>query len=138
MYWLTDKIISKSSEQYELIKKIIGRYENAPLGAEVLYNVRNSSNIQINKDQIVELENIFKETATIALNKKIFFDYHLESNIFFELKRISVEFTSEFLASILSEDGIIRLCEIIGETGRDSTNGLMLFLTNIILGKYLM
>ncbi|EDR0110311.1 AAA family ATPase [Escherichia coli] len=123
MYWLTDKIISKSSEQYELIKKIIGRYENAPLGAEVLYNVRNSSNIQINKDQIVELENIFKETATIALNKKIFFDYHLESNIFFELKRISVEFTSEFLASILSEDGIIRLCEIIGETGRDSTNG---------------
>ncbi|ENZ3332821.1 hypothetical protein ACGGY8_001707 [Salmonella enterica] len=50
-------------------------------------------------------------------------DYHLESHIFFELRRTSVEFTSEFIAYVLSEYGLIRLCEIIGETGSDSTNG---------------
>ena len=129
MNWLTNKIISESDDKYNLIKGIVGRNENAPLGADVLYKARDQiQNERINKswvsiEELAELEGIFQQMAAKVLNDKMYLDCHLESHIFFELKRTSAKFTSEFIASILSEDGLIRLCEIIGETGSDSTNG---------------
>lgn len=129
MNWLTNKIISESDDKYGLIKSIVSRHENAPLGADVLYKVRDQiQNERNNKswigvEELTELEGIFQQMAIEVLNDKIYFDCHLESHIFFELKRISVQFTSRFIASVLSGCGLIRVCEIIGETGSDSTNG---------------
>ncbi|HBQ4390191.1 TPA: AAA family ATPase, partial [Escherichia coli] len=57
--------------------------------------------------------------------------------IFFELKRVSSQFTSEFIASVLSSDGLIRMCEIIGETGSDSTNGPFFKFDEIYFGEIL-
>lgn len=129
MNWLTNKIISESNDKYRLIKDIVSRQKNAPLGADVLYKVRDQIQNERNKqswvdaEELAELERIFQQMATEVLSEKIYLDYHLESHIFFELRRTSVEFTSEFIAYVLSEYGLIRLCEIIGETGSDSTNG---------------
>ncbi|EKS6154190.1 AAA family ATPase [Salmonella enterica] len=129
MNWLTNKIISESNDKYRLIKDIVSRQKNAPLGADVLYKVRDqiqnerSKQSWIDAEELAELERIFQQMATEVLSEKIYLDYHLESHIFFELRRTSVEFTSEFIAYVLSEYGLIRLCEIIGETGSDSTNG---------------
>lgn len=129
MNWLTNKIISESNDKYRLIKDIVSRQKNAPLGADVLYKVRDQIQNERNKqswvdaEELAELERIFQQMATEVLSEKKYLDYHLESHIFFELRRTSVEFTSEFIAYILSEYGLIRLCEIIGETGSDSTNG---------------
>lgn len=129
MNWLTNKIISESNDKYRLIKDIVSRQKNAPLGADVLYKVRDQIQNERNKqswvdaEELAELERIFQQMATEVLSEKKYLDYHLESHIFFELRRTSVEFTSEFIAYVLSEYGLIRLCEIIGETGSDSTNG---------------
>lgn len=129
MNWLTNKIISENNDKYRLIKDIVSRQKNAPLGADVLYKVRDQIQNERNKQswidakELAELECIFQQMATEVLSEKKYLDYHLESHIFFELRRTSVEFTSEFIAYVLSEYGLIRLCEIIGETGSDSTNG---------------
>lgn len=129
MNWLTNKIISENNNKYRLIKDIVSRQKNAPLGADVLYKVRDQIQNERNKqswidaEELAELECIFQQMATEVLSEKKYLDYHLESHIFFELRRTSVEFTSEFIAYVLSEYGLIRLCEIIGETGSDSTNG---------------
>ena len=129
MNWLTNKIISENNDKYRLIKDIVSRQKNAPLGADVLYKVRDQIQNERNKqswidaEELAELECIFQQMATEVLSEKKYLDYHLESHIFFELRRTSVEFTSEFIAYVLSEYGLIRLCEIIGETGSDSTNG---------------
>lgn len=129
MNWLTNKIISESNDKYRLIKGIVSRQNNAPLGADVLYKVRDQIQNERNKqswvdsEELAELERIFQQMATEVLSEKKYLDCHLESHIFFELRRTSVEFTSEFIAYVLSEYGLIRLCEIIGETGSDSTNG---------------
>lgn len=49
---------------------------------------------------------------------------HLESHIFYELKRSSKEKTSEYIEQVLSgDDGVVRVIEIIGNSGNDSTNG---------------
>ncbi|HAS1236377.1 KAP family P-loop NTPase fold protein [Enterobacter cloacae] len=129
MNWLTNKIISENNDKYRLIKDIVSRQKNAPLGADVLYKVRDQIQNERNKqswvdaEELAELERIFQQMATEVLSEKKYLDCHLESHIFFELRRTSVEFTSEFIAYVLSEYGLIRLCEIIGETGSDSTNG---------------
>ncbi|MGQ4694804.1 P-loop NTPase fold protein [Enterobacter asburiae] len=129
MNWLTNKIISENNDKYRLIKDIVSRQKNAPLGADVLYKVRDQIQNERNKqswidaEELAELECIFQQMATEVLSEKKYLDYHLESHIFFELRRTSVECTSEFIAYVLSEYGLIRLCEIIGETGSDSTNG---------------
>lgn len=86
---------------------------------------------------MAELEGIFQQVAIKVLSDKIYFDYHLESHIFFELKRVSSQFTSEFIASVLSSDGLIRMCEIIGETGSDSTNGPYFKFDEIYFGEIL-
>lgn len=129
MNWLTNKIISKSDDKYELIKSIVGRHENAPLGADVLYKARDIIQNERHKkswisiEELAKLEGIFQTMVVKVLKDKKFFDYHLETHLFYELKRTSVQLASDFIASVLSSDGIIRICEIISETGGDSTNG---------------
>ncbi|HDW7097263.1 TPA: KAP family P-loop NTPase fold protein [Yersinia enterocolitica] len=129
MNWLTNKIISESDDKYGLIKSVVSRQENVPLGADVLYKVRDQIRNERNNvswlgiEELAEIEGIFQQIAIKALNDKTYFDYHLESHIFFELKRTSVQIASEFISSVLSKHGLIRVCEIIDETGSDSSNG---------------
>ncbi|HCU2287588.1 TPA: AAA family ATPase [Escherichia coli] len=143
MNWLTNKVISESDDKYGLIKGVVGRHENAPLGADVLCQARKqiqngwNDKIWVSIEELAELEGIFQQVAIKVLSDKIYFDYHLESHIFFELKRVSSQFTSEFIASVLSSDGLIRMCEIIGETGSDSTNGPYFKFDEIYFGEIL-
>jgi len=143
MNWLTNKVISESDDKYGLIKGVVGRHENAPLGADVLCQARKqiqngwNDKIWVSIEELAELEGIFQQVAIKVLSDKIYFDYHLESHIFFELKRVSSQFTSEFIASVLSSDGLIRMCEIIGETGSDSTNGPFFKFDEIYFGEIL-
>ncbi|EPS9680777.1 KAP family P-loop NTPase fold protein [Escherichia coli] len=143
MNWLTNKVISESDDKYGLIKGGVGRHENAPLGADVLCQARKqiqngwNDKIWVSIEELAELEGIFQQVAIKVLSDKIYFDYHLESHIFFELKRVSSQFTSEFIASVLSSDGLIRMCEIIGETGSDSTNGPYFKFDEIYFGEIL-
>ncbi|HCN5262947.1 TPA: AAA family ATPase, partial [Escherichia coli] len=143
MNWLTNKVISESDDKYGLIKGVVGRHENAPLGADVLCQARKqiqngwNDKIWVSIEELAELEGIFQQVAIKVLSDKIYFDYHLESHVFFELKRVSSQFTSEFIASVLSSDGLIRMCEIIGETGSDSTNGPFFKFDEIYFGEIL-
>ena len=130
MNWLTNKVISESGNKYTLIKCLVGREESAPLAADVLYKVRgqahgkNDGEQWITEQQLEELEGDYQEVAINALTEMVYINNHLESHVFYELKRSSKEKTYNFMSEILSKDnGAIRVAEIIGNSGCDSTNG---------------
>lgn len=130
MNWLTNKVISESGNKYTLIKYLVGREKSAPLAADVLYKIRdqvhgkNHDEKWITEQQLEELEGDYQEIAIKALTDRTYINNHLESHIFYELKRSSQEKTSGFISEILSNDnGVIRVAEIIGNSGSDSTNG---------------
>lgn len=130
MNWLTNKVISESANKYLLIKQLVGREESAPLAGDILHKVREQVSGDkhdepwASEDQLFELEKDFQLIAISALNKRTFINNHLESHIFYELTRASTEKTSEYMTQVLcSDDGAIRVAEIIGNTGTDSTNG---------------
>ena len=78
----------------------------------------------VNDEQLKELEEVFQEVAISAISKKLFVETHLESHIFYELKRSSKEKAANYISEILNEDnGVIRVAEIIANSGSDSTNG---------------
>jgi len=129
MIWLTNKVISESDDKYKLIESIIEREEIAPIAGDVitkardqLYNNRNSLS-WVSEEQLRVLEEVFQNTAITALTKKTFIDRHLESHIFYDLKRSSKEKASELILEVLNSEGVVRVAEIIGNTGSDSTNG---------------
>lgn len=76
MNWLTNKIISENNDKYRLIKDIVSRQKNAPLGADVLYKVRDQIQNERNKqswidaEELAELECIFQQMATEVLSEK--------------------------------------------------------------------
>jgi hypothetical protein len=129
--WLTNKVISESDDKYTLIKKLVGRQESTPLAADVLYKIRSQIHGErtydeswVSEEQLVELEVDYQKVAIKSLSDKTHIDNHLESHIFYELKRSSKDKTSEFMGTVLKGDnGIIRVAEIIGNSGSDSTNG---------------
>ncbi|HBN5894696.1 TPA: AAA family ATPase [Serratia marcescens] len=130
MNWLTNKIISESNNKNELIRRIIGREKNAPLAADVLYKVRSQlkgddyDKPWVSEEQLAGLEIIYQEMAVKAICGKTYIKNHLESHIFFELKRSSKERAAEFMDSVLRDkDGMVRVAEIISESGSDSSNG---------------
>lgn len=76
------------------------------------------------EQQLEELEGDYQQVAIKALTERLFINNHLESHIFYELKRSSKEKTSDFMSETLCNDnGAIRVAEIIGNSGSDSTNG---------------
>ncbi len=128
--WLTNKVISENNPRYNLIKRLVSREKSAPLGADVLYKVRDQIHGQnydepwVTEEQLTELEEVFQTISTSAISKKRFIKNHLESHIFYALKHSSAEKASKYISDILSEDkGVVRVAEIIGNTGSDSTNG---------------
>lgn len=130
MNWLTNKIISESDNKYKLVKYLVGREKSTPLAADILYKIRdqvcgkNHNEKWVTEEQLEELENDYQKVAIRALTEKAYINNHLESHIFFELKRSSKDKTSDFMSEILNDDnGTIRIAEIIGNTGSDSTNG---------------
>ncbi|MUJ23583.1 KAP family P-loop NTPase fold protein [Aliivibrio fischeri] len=131
MVWLTNKVISENDDKYTLIKKLIVRKDSAPLAADVLYKVRkqihgeqNYDQSWVSEEQLDELESNYQEIAIQSLLDKTHIANHLESHIFYELKRSSKDKTSEFMNIVLAgENGAIRVAEIIGNSGNDSVNG---------------
>ena len=130
MKWLTNKVISESDDKYTLIKNLVQREESAPLAADVLYKIRgqihgeNYDEPWISEEQLDEFEVDYQNMAIKSLSNKTHINNHLESRIFYELKRSSKDKTSEFMDTVLSsENGAIRVAEIIGNSGSDSTNG---------------
>ncbi|MEV3834458.1 KAP family P-loop NTPase fold protein [Aeromonas allosaccharophila] len=130
MNWLTNKIISESDQKYKLIKSLIEREESAPLAADVLYKIRSQilgdsyDEPWVSKDQLEELEVDYQKVAIKSLSNKTHIYNHLEPHIFYELKRSSKDKASEFINATLNcENGTIRVAEIIGNSGSDSTNG---------------
>ena len=130
MNWLTNKVISKSENQFELIKRLVSKQEVAPLAADILNTVRSQINGRrheepwVSAEQLLELEELFQEIALEALSKKMFVDNFLESHIFYALKRYSAENLSTFMRKTLQEEnGAVRVAEIIAYSGRDSDNG---------------
>lgn len=130
MNWLTNKVISENESRYELIKRLVSRETSAPLGADILHKVRYQHTEKshdepwISNDQVSELEIAFQEVAANALSQKLFVDNHLESHIFYELMRSSKEKSAMYISDILKEgNGVIRVAEVIGNSGSDSTNG---------------
>lgn len=142
MNWLTNKIISDNDEKYELIKELVSREENAPLAADLINKLRsqfddnNHEEDWVTKEQFEELEGVFQTVSLSALSKKLFLDNHLESHIFFEMKRSSKDKITKFISDILLEDnGVVRVAEIIGYTGTDSTNGPYVEIKDEIVSK---
>lgn len=129
MNWLTNKVISESKNKYELIKALVEREESAPLAGDILHKVRDQiygdkhDEPWISEEQLVELDESFQLIAISALSKKLFIDNHLESHIFYKLKRSSKEKASEYITQVLNNEGIVRVAQIIGNSGSDSTNG---------------
>ncbi|HFQ4956953.1 TPA: P-loop NTPase fold protein [Vibrio vulnificus] len=130
MNWLTNKVISESDDKYTLIKNLVGREESAPLAADVLYKIRGQIRREgydeqwVSEEQLNELEVDYQKMAIKSLSDRTHINNHLESHIFYELKRSSKDKTSEFMDAVMSgENGVIRVAEIIGNSGSDSTNG---------------
>jgi hypothetical protein len=131
MNWLTNKVISESDDKYTLIKKLVGRQESAPLAANVLNKIRRQIHGEesydepwVSEAQLDQLEIDYQKIAIKSLSDKTHIDNDLESHIFYELTRSSKDKTSEFMSTVLNGDnGIIRVAEIIGNSGSDSTNG---------------
>ncbi|ELY1987723.1 hypothetical protein SL034_002769 [Vibrio harveyi] len=130
MNWLTNKVITESNDKYTLIKKLVGREESAPLAADVLYKIRGQIRGEsydepwVSEQQLDKLEVDYQNMAIKSLSDRTHINNHLESHIFYELKRSSKDKTSEFMNAIMSgENGVIRVAEIIGNSGSDSTNG---------------
>lgn len=130
MNWLTNKVISESRNKYKLIKYLIGREQSTPIAADILYKIRGQVHGKSHDEQWVtiqqleELESDYQEVAIKALTERAHIKNHLESHIFYELKRSSKERTSDFMLKVLNnENGTIRVAEIIGNSGSDSTNG---------------
>lgn len=130
MNWLTNKLISESDDKYTLIKNLVAREESAPLAADVLYKVRGQIRGErydepwVSEEQLAELEVDYQEMAIKSLSNRTHINNHLESHIFYELKRSSKDKTSEFMEAVMnSENGVIRVAEIIGNSGSDSING---------------
>ncbi|EHU5130144.1 KAP family P-loop NTPase fold protein [Vibrio parahaemolyticus] len=130
MNWLTNKMISESDDKYTLIKNLVGREESAPLAADVLYKTRGQIRREsydepwVSEEQLNELEVDYQKMAIKSLSDRTHINNHLESHIFYELKRSSKDKTSEFMDAVMSgENGVIRVAEIIGNSGSDSTNG---------------
>lgn len=131
MNWLTNQMVSESESKYDLLKGLIQREQNAPLAGDLLDIVRDQihgekkydSEPWVSEDQLIEFEDAFRVAAIGALDKRIFFDNYLESLIFYDLKRSSTEITSSYLKRVLDNDGAVRVAEIIGRSGSDSTNG---------------
>lgn len=128
--WLTYKLISDSDNKYSLVKGLIYRKENCPLAGDILGKARDQIHGEseeapwISKNELVDLESEFQSIAVNAIINRDFYDTHLESHIFYELKRSSKEKASELLAHILNSDnGVIRVAEVIERSGRDSVNG---------------
>ncbi|MFQ1875495.1 P-loop NTPase fold protein [Aeromonas veronii] len=128
--WLTNKIISDYDDKYSLIKRLIERECSAPFGGDILYKIRGQYNGEyhetkwVKETELKELEDIFQYVAVRAISSKAFIKNHLESHIFFELKRSSKIKAAQYIVDTLnSEGGIIRVAEIIGNSGSDSTNG---------------
>ncbi|NOH53655.1 AAA family ATPase [Vibrio coralliilyticus] len=130
MNWLTNKVISESDDKFTLIKNLVGREESAPLAADVLYKVRGQIHREsydepwVSEEQLNELEVDYQKMAIKSLSDRRHISNHLESHIFYELKRSSKDKTSEFMDAVMNgENGVIRVAEIIGYSGSDSTNG---------------
>ncbi|WP_047516767.1 P-loop NTPase fold protein [Vibrio harveyi] len=130
MNWLTNKVISESNDKYTLIKNLVGREESAPLAADVLYKIRGQIRGEsydepwVSEQQLDKLEVDYQNMAIKSLSDRTHINNHLESHIFYELKRSSKDKTSEFMNAIMSgENGVIRVAEIIGNSGSNSTNG---------------
>ncbi len=130
MKWLTSKIISENKSKFELVKSIVEKKENAPLSADILYKVRDqikgndSDEPWVATEELQELEIIIQGVLIEALTDRLFFENHLESHVFMGLVRSSKEKAADFLTSIMhGQNGVIRVAEIIGNTGRDSSNG---------------
>lgn len=130
MVWLTNRVISESDDKYALIKKLVTRAKSTPLAGDVLYKLRDqlhgksSEESWITADQLSELETDFQKIAIKSLEEKAFVDNHLEPHIFYELKRSSKDETAAFMGQVLSnENGPIRVAEIMGSSGSDSSNG---------------
>lgn len=130
MNWLTNKVISESDDKYTLINNLVVREESAPLAADVLYKIRGQIHGEsydepwVSEGQLAELEVGYQKMAIKSLSNGTHINNHLESHIFYELKRSSKDKTSEFMDSVMnSENGVIRVAEIIGNSGSDSTNG---------------
>lgn len=130
MNWLTNKIISDNDSKFELVKAIVDKVENTPLSTDILYKIRDqfkessSDEPWVTTDELQELETIIQSISIEALTDKLFIDSHLESHVFYGLRRSSKEKAREFLTSIMQdENGVIRVAEIISNTGSDSSNG---------------
>lgn len=128
--WVTEKIISDSDDKYELIRSIVSRKSNIPISTYVIYTIRGQQhdildkNSWVTKEQFEELEQIFQIMAIEALTEKTFIANDFESQIFHELQRVSYDKSADFINEILStENGVIRVAEIINRSGRDSVNG---------------
>ena len=101
------------------------------MAADVLFKIRgqirgknNYGERWVIEEQLEEFETLYQQIAIKVLLDKTYIDNYLESHILFELKRSSIDKTSEFLNKIMNGDnGTIRVAEIIGNTGSDSTNG---------------
>lgn len=132
MNWLTNEVVAANESKYNLLKGLIQREESVPLAGDVLDIVRDqiqnkekyNSDPWVSKQQLMEFEEILQSTAIGALNKRMFFDNHLESSVFYDLKRSSLEKASQYLKETLNtKNGVIRVAEIISRSGSDSTNG---------------
>ncbi|HHE6468365.1 TPA: P-loop NTPase fold protein [Providencia rettgeri] len=140
--WITEKIIADSDDKYELIRGIVSRKNSIPISTYIIYTVRGQQNDMLNKnswvtiEQFDELEQIFQTVAIEALTERTFIDNDFESQIFYELQRVSYDKSADFINEILStENGVIRVAEIINRSGRDSVNGRYVQVDNSSLGE---
>lgn len=128
--WLASRVIDDSEGKFDLVKGLIGRLASAPLAADILSSARlqlkgdSQDEPWVNEEQLEALEEIYQDVAVNALLNGAFAGTHLESGIFFQLERSSTGQAKGLISRLLEEEGgIIRVAEIIANSGTDSING---------------
>lgn len=144
--WAIYDAINASKNKKELIEHILGNPNSVPMFADIVYKARAilkdpaEKEAWLTPEELEKIEHAFSEKAKRALETEAFKNTGLESHIFFELKRSSTTVTQQLAEATLRKGkgkGIVRLAEIVGKTGTDSTKGEYSLITRDIFDEIL-
>lgn len=134
--WITDKLIEKADNKFQLLEQLIHISKNLPITADILrllmiqYGELKSDSPRLKEKKWVEPENYIqiKEKWSEVAIKELLEGRLLESihasHVFFMLYRVSEEKTKELFSTWLNQDdGVEKIAKLIGRCGSDSTNG---------------
>lgn len=140
MIWTSHKLISTAENKKVLLDQIIKNEDFLPVSIDLLDYIKSQiSEVKekghtditpwVSEEDLIALEKEYSVIAEKTLTNKHFSKTNFEPDIFYGLRRTSESKASALLKKLISENNILRICEIIGRSGNDSSNGRYVHIT---------